>query len=329
MENNEIRTLAFDLTRNSVKDHTVSEASDVLRQALNDLAGGESISMKSLRRHKPEYFELIEDLIPVIIHENDLNDEFFRRMVEERNVAEGDKTEFVVPSKSLFVVSEMANGIATPRRQRIGESRKVTIPTTNHGIRIYEEFDRFRAGRIDWPELVSRVAKSYRNKRFEDIYTVLSGVSADTQGLSSEYVYAGTYSEEEVLEVCDHVEADTGKAPVIFGTRPALRKCTSAVIADEAKSAYYNGGYYGKLAGVDMVYIPNQHKGNTNEFVFPDNKIWIFASDERPIKYVTEGDAWILEKTEGNADMTIEYTMLLKYGIGLVVNQKFGMCTFA
>lgn len=329
MDSTAIKRLAFDLTKNNVRDHTADEGSEVLRQALVDINGGALFDMKKFRRNKIDLYEIIEETIPVILNEVNRQSVFFNRLVEERNAKEGDRFDFVVPDNSEFVVAEIARGIATPRRQRIGEKRTVSVIPTSHALRIYEEFSRFMAGRINWNELVNSVANAFNNKLFEDIYAALSGITASTPGLNANYVYAGTYSEEEVLTRCEHVEAATHRTPVIYGTRSALRKCTSAVISDEAKSAYYNGGYYGKLAGVDMVYIPNIHRGNTDSFVFPDNKIWILAGDARPIKYCTEGDVYMTDKMEGNDDMSIEFTMISRYAVALIVGAKLGVCTFS
>ena len=67
-----------------------------------------------------------------------------------------------------------------------------------------------------------------------------SGLSASTPGLDTTYVVSGTYKEEKLLELVAHVEAATGMTARIIGTKPALRKVTSAVMADAAKDSYYN-----------------------------------------------------------------------------------------
>lgn len=330
MERNDIVSLALDLTRGRVQgNYSAGESSDVLRQALIEVNGGSSkIDLKSLRRHKAEMFELIEEIMPIIIQEGFRGDEFYMNYVDERNPALGDEITFYADDNSMFVVSEIADGIARPRRQRIIEKTPVTVPATWHAVRIYDEWSRFMAGRIDWNELVDRVARSFKNSIYTDIYAAFSGVTASTPGLNSTYVTGGSYSEEALLAVVDHVEAATGKKAVIVGTRPALRKCTDAVVADEAKTAWYNGGYYGKLAGVDMVAVKNIHAPGTDTFVFQDNVLYILAADEKPIKIVREGDPWI-EDRENNADKTIEYTYQEKFGVGVVINGKMGKYTIS
>jgi len=328
MERNAIVNLASDLTHGRVQgNYAAGESSDVLRQALIELNGGSSkIDLKSLRRNKAEMFELIEEIMPVIIAEGFRGDEFYMNYVDERNIALGDEITFYADDNSQFIVSEIADGIARPRRQRISELTPVTVPATWHAVRIYDEWSRFMAGRIDWNELVDRVARSFKSAVYNDIYAAFSGITASTPGLSSTYVTGGSYSEEDLLAVVDHVEAATGKQAVIVGTRPALRLCTDAVVADEAKTAWYNGGYYGKLAGVDMVAVRNIHAPGTDNFVFGDKVLYILASDDKPIKLVREGNPWIEERSN-NADKTIEYTYQEKFGVGVIINGKMGKYT--
>ncbi|MEG1562309.1 MAG: hypothetical protein RR365_01030 [Bacteroides sp.] len=331
MEKNAILNLAFDMTRGVVPaEYSDKDPSDVLRQALVEANGGSTkINRKNLRRNGAEIYEIIEELIPCIVVEGLRGDEFYMNLVEERRAAEGDNFEFWAEANSSFVVSTIADGIATPRRQRIGEKTKVSVTTYPHIIRMYEEWSRFMANRIDWGELVNKVSTGFKLDLFNDIFTTFSTVSATTPGLSSTYVSAGTYSEEALLSIVEHVEAATDKTAYIIGTKAALRKCTTAVVSDEAKSAYYNGGFYGKVAGVDMVAIKNRHQVGSTAFILPDNVVFVIASDDKPIKVCYEGEGEIKETSEGNADMSIEYVYLEKIGVGLLVNGPIGKYTIS
>ena len=127
-EKNSIVKLATDMLHGKVETYDSKSSEDVLREALIAANGGSSkLNVKALRRNKVEIFEIIEELVPLMVNEGLKGDEFFMNYVEERNLAEGDKNEFVAPDNSTFIVSEIANGIATPRRQRIGEKTVVSV----------------------------------------------------------------------------------------------------------------------------------------------------------------------------------------------------------
>ena len=56
------------------------------------------------------------------------------------------------------------------------------------------------------------------------------------------------------------------------------------------------------------------------EFVFDDNSLTIVAGDDKPIKFVYEGDSLIsMSDPTDNADLTQEYFYATKYGLGIVL----------
>jgi hypothetical protein len=331
MNTENIISLARDLTFGRVEgEHTKAESSEVLRQALIEANGGTAkLNPKAIRRNGVMIQELIEEIIPSLIEEGLRGDEFFMNLVDERSIKAGDAITFYAEAGSTFVVSQIADGIARPRRQRIGENTEVSVTPTWHAVRIYEEWSRFIAGRIDWDELIEKVAKSFKQTLYLDIFAALSGITSDTPGFDSDHILSGTYSEEDLLNLVELVEAETGKRAVIVGTKSALRKCTTAVLATEAKSSYYNEGYYGKLAGVDMIAVKNVKLPGTNALAFANDVVYVIASEDKPFKVVREGEAWVDDITSGNADKTIEYNYQEKYGVGIVSAGKIGRYTIA
>ena len=334
MKNIDIVRLALDVyhgTAVAPAEFAEKRPVEVLREALIELNGGSAkFDYKNFRRNKTEMFEIIEEIVPILVNEGLQGDEFFMNLVEERNLAAGDRNEFITEDNSLFVVAEMADGVAIPRRQRIGESTSVNVRTALHGVRIYEELNRFLAGRIDWNACIDKIAASYKAEKLDTIYAVFTGITAQTPGLNDTYVTGGTYDEETILKLVDHVEAATGKSATIYGTKAALRKCSTAVMSDSAKDDYYRMGFFGKLAGIPMVSVKNRHAVGTDAFIFPDDKLFIMASDDRPIKVVNEGEAYILEKEPANnSDLTMEYLYTEKYGVSLMVADKMGIYTIS
>ena len=196
---------------------------------------------------------------------------------------------------------------------------------------MYDEFSRFLAGRIDWNTLCDKVANAFLRDTWEAIYTALEGITTNTRGMNATYVKTGAYTENTLLELCAHIEAETGEAPVIVGTAAALRSCTTAAVSDQAKSDLYNGGYYGKFNGYNMVKIPQFHKAGTDTFALNDKVIHVFAGGQKFIKFVEAGETYILEKDNTvNADRTIEYLMEREYGVGIVVaNHAYGKYTIS
>lgn len=200
----------------------------------------------------------------------------------------------------------------------------------SRSLRVYDGLNRFLSGRVDFNNFVQGVADAFKKQIAEDAYTCLSGITASTAGLNSTYVKSGSFNENTLIELIQHVEAATGKTAVIYGTKAALRKVTTATVSDEAKSDMYNFGFYGRFNGTNMVEMRQSHKAGTDTFALDDTKLWIVASEEKPVKVVNEGDG-ILNSSEATdrADLTQEYVYIQAYGTGVICGNKLGLYTIS
>lgn len=322
-EMKEIVKLAVDAYKGCVDKYSVSQSQEVIHKALIQANGGSTkLDYKAIRDGKCNgLFALIEEILSRTVVEGLTGDEFFNALVDFRNVAEGDQNIFIVEDSNLFVIDDVANGTQGIRRQRLGGSNEVSIPTTMKMVRIYEELNRVLAGRVDFNHFINVVAESFRQKMLNDIYTLWSGATADDLGGVAYYPAAGSYNEDELLELISHVEAAAGgKTATIVGTKKALRALKDAIDGDVAKNDLYNLGYVGKFYGTPVVATPNRHKVGTTDFVFADDVLTIIAGDDKPIKFVYEGDPIVLMGDPmQNADFTQEYLYGEKYGLGIVL----------
>lgn len=319
----EIVKLAIDAYKGHVEKYSVGQSQEALRQALVEANGGSTkLDYKAIRDGKCNgLFALIEEILSRTVVEGLTGDEFFNALVDFRNVAEGDQNIFIVEDSNLFVIDDVANGTQGIRRQRLGGSNEVSIPTTMKMVRIYEELNRVLAGRVDFNHFINVVAESFRQKMLNDIYTLWSGATANDLGGVAYFPAAGSYDEDELLELISHVEAAAGgKTATIVGTKKALRALKNAIDGDVVKNDLYNLGYVGKFYGTPVVATPNRHKVGTTDFVFDDDVLTIIAGDDKPIKFVYEGDPIVLMGDPmQNADFTQEYLYGEKYGLGIVL----------
>lgn len=323
MKTNELVKLAVDGFKNRVKKYSVEQSQDAIREALIELNNGSTkLDYKAIRDGKcPGLFAFIETVLSRTVIEGLTGDEFFNSIVDYRNVAEGDQNIFTVEDSNLFVISDVADGTQGVRRQRLGGSTETSIPTSMKMVRIYEELNRVLAGRVDFNHLINVVAQSFRQKVLNDIYTLWSGATAEDLGGVAFYPAAGSYDEDELLELIAHVESAAGGKPAtIIGTKKACRKLKPSIQGTDAESDIYNLGYYGSFYGTPVVATPQRHKVGTTEFVFDDDVLTIIAGDDKPIKFVYEGNPIILMGDPmKNADLTQEYLYGEKYGLGIVL----------
>lgn len=319
----EIVKLAIDAYKGHVEKYSVGQSQEVLRSALVEANGGSTkLNYKAIRDGKCKgLFALIEEILSKTVVDGLTGDEFFNALVDFRNVAEGDQNLFLVEDSNLFVIDDTANGTQGVRRQRLGGSDEIAIPTTMKMVRIYEELNRVLSGRVDFNHFIDLVAESFRQKMLNDIYTLWSGATAEQLGGVVYFPVAGAYDEDALLELISHVEAAAGgKTATIVGTKKALRPLKDAIDGEIAKNDLYNLGYVGKFYGTPVVATPQRHKVGTTDFVFDDDVLTIIAGDDKPIKFVYEGDPIVLMGDPmQNADFTQEYLYGEKYGIGIVL----------
>lgn len=322
-EMKEIVKLAVDAYKGSVEKYSVAQSQEALRQALVEANGGSTkLNYKAIRDGKCNgLFALIEEILTKTVVEGLSGDEFFNALVDFRNVAEGDQNIFLVEDSNLFVVDDAADGTQGVRRQRLSGTSEVSIPTTMKAVRIYEELNRVLSGRVDFNHFINDVAESFRQKMLNDIYTLWSGATANELGGVTYFPAAGSYNEDDLLDLISHVEAAAGgKTATIVGTKKALRQLKESIQSDGAKDELHNLGYYGKFYGTPVVAMPQRHKVGTTNFIYDDNVLTIIAGDDKPIKFVYEGDPIVLMGDPmQNADFTQEYLYGEKYGLGIVL----------
>ena len=316
----------------SPENYTKGQTSEVIRQALIEANGGSNkINIKNFYRGSQVY-SLIEELIPTIIDEGFKDEDVIFSLVDYRNIADGDEQEFEIEGHSLFAVADAAAGIKGVRRQRIDESQKVTVKTSMKIARVYEELNRLLAGRISFDTFVDRLAKSFKQQILADAYKAIDAIATNTVGLNSDYVVASNVAgaEDKLLELIAHIEADTGKSVRLYGTKAALRKVPNATVSDEAKSDLYNMGYFGKFNGTEMVALRQVHKPGTTTFAMNDNKVFVIAGGDKPVKVVNEGEGLMIEgEATDNQDLTKEYVYGQPMGVGVACSEAMGVFTFS
>lgn len=318
----ELVKLALDYNKNNLGNYSKQDASEALRKAMIEVLGTDKLSYKDYRRHKTEFFEIIEEILDITVEDGFTGNEFFQEFVEYRNLNLGDTNIFHIGDNSLFNIAMIAEGNNNLRRQRL-DSKTLTVTSAKYGVKIYEELNRFLAGRIDWGQMVSRLQRSFEQKIMQDIYT---GFKDAYSSLPATFAKSGSFDEQGFVDLIQHVEAASGNA-VILGTKNALRQITTAVVSEKAKEAYNDNGYYGVFNGTPIMAIKNFHTANTFNFALTDKDLYVVpANHGKPVKMIREGETVVIDNTNNmNMDETIDYTVTQRYGINVIVSSYFGV----
>lgn len=323
------RTKAVD----GVKD-TKETANKIIRKKFAQVIGvdeGEKrrkVLRKAIRRHQPEVFELLEETLENLLVSGWGDNPFFMEWVDQRNLADGDQNVFYVDEQAVLTVSRFSGNHHNLIRQKLGIGESFSVTTDWYGIKIYEEFELFMAGRRDFANMITKVYEAFDRKINDMIYEAF--MSADTK-LPTDLKIKGKLEADKLIEKVQDLETDTGKEIVICGTRAAISKVIalspSAWISDEMRNERHTTGTLGQFEGIRLMVIPQVNEQGTRNKKLDNSKLLLMPvdPDNKPIKLVNEGEAIVKQINDGetNQDMTYEYELMQKLGINVVINQLF------
>ena len=330
----EIIKLGIDIAKNAVPtQYSGLNADEALRNGFKELVGVSKdgiIDGRTMRKHSAEVFEILEEVLDVVLDDSLRNE--LDSLVEYRNVKLGDTLQFNIPRKNIYKVAIISDGNGNMRRQRVTGGESLTITPSIYGVKIYEEWSRFMAGRIDWLGMIRDVAESFAVDIKNRIYNTLVNHFQEA-GADDEYrqtISGRVPTEREILTMAKHIEAKTGQAVTIYGTALALNQLELTQPSDDDLRRKNAQGYLGTVAGIPTKEIRPTHVANTNTFETEDDfVILVPEGGDRMIKVVNEGQSFILEATgTESVDRTKEYEVINKFGISIMPTSQFGYIKF-
>lgn len=325
---NTLVKIALDARANRVAGkYSVSDSMEVLRQAMIEANGGSTkLDYRAIRDGKcSAVFAIVEEILTKTVIEGLPESCPLFNYIEWRNLKEGDSNVFKIKDNGVFIVSDIAHGTQGLRRQRVVGGEDVTVRTKLKGIKIYEELRRILAGRVDFNELIDKVAEAFQKQIADDVY---QAVVAAFEGVVVPYTNgaAGSFDEATLVEIIDHIEATTGKKAAILGSKQAVRKITGVKgeDADSAKEKLFAMGYYDTFYTTPIFVMQNGHKPGTTDFIL-ENDLYIIAGDTKFLKGVLEGETLIIPGDPmHNTDLSQEYMVAMGYGIRAVISEQVG-----
>lgn len=327
MENKDLIKLAVDIYKGvAPAKYDNKDTNEVFRQALISVNGGtDKITPKGIRDgvHTGLFAIVEEALTKTVIGGLPSSCPLFQ-FVEMRNLADGDTEKFIVKDEAIATVHKVADGVGVLRRQRFTGGEEITVDVALYGVATYEELRRLMAGRITWIEYVNAVSKAFTRKINELCY---NAISETFKGLKDPYKISGTFSEEGLYKIIDHVQADNpDKIAIILGSEQSVRKINGIKGYDShsAKEDLYNTGVVLHVGQHPVIPMPNAHKLGTDEFIL-DDALYVIAADEKFLKLVHEGDTYMFSKDPTTNEMLQqELYVYQRFGVASVMTRKAG-----
>lgn len=357
METNydEVKNLMFDLAMgNEIYDEESGrvvpkqEAEAKLRSICQKVFGvNENSSKRELKRayreHGREFFDIIEEVIDVVISNGFKDNEFFNNFVDYRNIALGDAYEFYMEKDVILSIAKVGVSHHDYILQRLGKGETLTIPYQRYGAAVGADINMYMIGREDWTKLTNAIAKAFVVQIQQEIYAeLLSAATKIPSAIRSGFVGSGVLSAttKDVFDaIIENVETANESAVVILGTKTALKKLNALSDvnwrAQSLKEDVSHSGRMGDYEGTVLMEIPQRFTSENDLTPLVDNtKLWILPADQTDkfIKMVDVGETEIDEITEkgeehGRWDDIMKYEVQRSYGIATQLGRYFGQWT--
>lgn len=357
METNydEVKNLMFDLTMgNEIYDEESgrvipkAEADAKLRSICQKVFGvNENSSKRELKRayreHGREFFDIIEEVIDVVISNGFKDNEFFNNFVDYRNIALGDAYEFYMEKDVILSIAKVGVSHHDYILQRLGKGETLTIPYQRYGAAVGADINLYMIGRIAWTDLTNAIAKAFTVQIQQEIYAeLLSAANKIPSAIRTGFVGSGLLSattKDAFDTIISNVQTANESNVVILGTKTALKKLNALSDvnwrAQSLKEDVSHSGRMGDYEGTVLMEIPQRFTSMTDLTPLVDNtKLWILPADQTDkfIKMVDVGETEIDEITEkgeehGRWDDIMKYEVQRSYGIATQLGRYFGQWT--
>ena len=193
-------------------------------------------------------------------------------------------------------------------------------------------------GKVDFSELIDLMYKSIEKYRFSALYTAAMSLDSYIPPTMKFDIAISESTKNSVIEAAEAVSAATGKPVMLVGTRFAIQKLQStvpyALYSNEMKNTRFENGILGMWEGYECLALNRINEQGTTDSIFSANdnkKIYILPIDPdfKPIKRINSGDVEYFERgMDGSMqDRTMEAEIWYHEGIGIVVDQLFGVIT--
>lgn len=331
---NTLVNLCVDARRKRVANFSAENAKytdEAVRRAFFDILGDDKLTFKNWRKHKIEIFEIIEEVLNITLPDAWNESPFYNEMVEVKNYLLGQKNEFIVEDDSTLVVSRISGNHWNIDRQKLPAGKTFDVNTEWFGIRVYDELERFLKGVQTVEKMFNKLQESLQKDIDARVYSAFNGAGTY---LPSAFQENGSFDKDTMLELVSKVQIASQKTVRIAGTKQALAKLDNAIashwISEDMKNEKHTTGRIKVWEGINTVEIPQTFTRGSYDFKVDDNVLYVLPENYKPIKLFFEGDTRSRELGEHDTqDMTIDYELQTKLGIGVVFESLFGVYTVA
>jgi len=307
-------------------------ANELLRTKINEMLPARNargnFKHRELQQALPQIFNILEEVLEITITEAWKSDPFYRSMVDFRNLALGDRNEFLIPDGTMLAVNKFSGNTWDTDRHKLAGNQKISLETEWFVAHAYDDFERFLQGAIDVSTLLNAIAAAFNRHIDSMIANVFNDAATN---LPTDFSHAGALATADMRELAQRVKTATRKNVSIMGTEMAvsqLNELQEVRYSEKMMNELHSTGRLGKWMGFTIIEIPQAFEVGTTNWVIDNDFLLLVPESDKFIKFVDEGETRAQEKTEqDNHDQTLSWQVQRKMGAGAVFGSAFGKYT--
>ena len=299
---------------------------EAVRNAVREACNGEW-NYYSFMDNRYKVFAIIAQNFPVAMNASLAGR--FGGFAEFKDTSMGDLNYFDVEDNTIYPIYTAARGNGDVERQKIID-RNFSVPTQMKIIKMYDELDRFMAGKIDFARMTDKATVGYENHVglliSDAIYNSYSAVGTP-------FKTTGAFAASSMQEIIENVKAATSAERLqIWGSITALANVADgAGYSDRAKDGFNSVGYYDTFRGTDLYALPQAYLPGTQTFAVNRTYLIVLPANEKIVKVVFEGEA-LVNMTDGMNRNDLQPEILYGRRVGAaaitVAEGKYGIYKF-
>ena len=311
---------------------TVEKVNEALRAKFNEMLPKPNAMghyrHRDLVKALPEVFAIIEEVLDVTINEAWRSEPFYRDLVDSRNLALGDKNDFLIEDNTWISVNRFSGNTWDTDREKLSGRKRISLDTEWFYAHVYDDFERFRIGAISVETLLNRMTEAF----IRHVDTMIAVVFNDAAtNLPATFSVAATLTTQDMRELIQKVRTASRKNVRIMGTEMAvahLNDLQEVKYSEKMKNEVYSTGRLGKWMGNVVVEIPQSFTPGTYDWAVDNESLLVVPENDKFIKFIDEGETRSQEKSEqDNHDQTLSWQVQRKMGAGAVFSSVFGKFT--
>ena len=297
---------------------------------------------RAFKKHGAELFEIIEEVVDMVVETGFHDNEFFNDYVEYRNIAAGDDVEFWTDEKIVLSIARVSGAHHDFILQRPAEGQPYTIPLSRYGAAVGADIDRYLVGQEDWATLVGMIGKAFtikiQNEIFSQMMNAYQQITPQQQFVGTGTLAANT--KDAFDQIIANVQMANEAPVVIMGTKLALKKINALSDVDWRaeiqKEDVARMGRLGSYEGTTLFELPQRFELNdiTRTLVRDDLLLIMHAVDNKFVKFIDQGETEIDEITQkgeehGRIDDVMKHEVQRSFGVAVQIGRYFGAWTLA